>query len=301
MRGAMRQSFQDLLKQFIQYLAVEKLLAKNSLLAYERDLRDYLSYLSQKKISGFERVEAKEIRDFLMSLKSSKLASASIARHLVTVKIFHRFLVRERHLKSDVTSSLESPKTWKRLPEAISLKDVEKMLHIPNTRTRIGIRDRAILELFYATGMRVSELVTLKLSDVNLESAFLKCTGKGSKERVIPLGRHAQEAIGSYLSRVRSKTSSQSPELFISRQKRRFSRQSLWKIIKLYARLARIGKRVTPHTLRHSFATHLLERGADLRVVQELLGHSDIATTQIYTHISKDRLKGIHAQFHPRG
>lgn len=294
-------SFKDILRQFINYLSVEKLLAKNSLLAYERDLKDYLAFLEKKKVTDLSRVNPREIREFLMSLKEHQLASSTISRHLVAVKIFHRFLVRERHLKQDVTSALESPKTWKRLPHALSVQDVEKMIKVPNARTARGVRDRAILELFYATGMRVSELVNLKLSDMNLESSFLKCTGKGNKERIIPLGRMAQEAIQAYLDRVRNKLTTKAQELFISQQKKKFSRQSLWGIIKKYAKDARINKRITPHTLRHSFATHLLERGADLRVVQELLGHSDISTTQIYTHISKDRLKGIHSQFHPRG
>ncbi len=295
------EQLKDLLRQFVNYLAVEKLLAKNSLMAYERDLRDYLTFLQLKKITDLSRVTPKEIREFLMSLKEKKQASSTISRHLVAIKIFHRFLVCERHLKQDITSALESPKTWKKLPHSLSIQDIEKILNSPNARTDRGARDRAILELFYATGMRVSEIVNLKLSDMSLESAILKCTGKGNKERIIPMGKNSLEAIQAYLSRVRRRVSTKSQELFVSQQKRKFTRQSLWSIIKQHAKAARIGKRITPHTFRHSFATHLLERGADLRVVQELLGHSDISTTQIYTHISKDRLKGIHAKFHPRG
>jgi len=297
----MNQKFIDYLRQFINYLAVEKLLAKNSLLAYQRDLKDYFDFLEKKNINDFSKIMPKEIREFLMALKERSLASSTISRHLVAIKIFHRFLVRERHLKYDITATLESPKTWKRLPHSLSVEDVEKMLKIPNAKTQKGVRDRAVLELFYATGMRVSELVNLKLADINLDSAFLKCTGKGNKERVIPLGRLALEAIRVYLNRVRNRVQTKAQELLISQQRKKFSRQSLWKIIKQYAKGAHINKRITPHTLRHSFATHLLERGADLRVVQELLGHSDISTTQIYTHISKDRLKGIHSKFHPRG
>jgi len=297
----MPDSFKDLLRQFLNYLAVEKLLAKNSLMAYERDLKDYFYFLEKNKISDFAKVGPKEIREFLMQLKGRKLASSTISRHLVAIKIFHRFLVRERYLKQDTTSSLESPKTWKLLPHSLSIQDVEKMLKAPNARTVRGMRDKAILELFYATGMRVSEIVNLRLSDINLESGLLKCTGKGNKERMIPLGRIAKEAIQSYLDRERSKVQTKSQELFVSQQKKKFSRQCLWMIIKKYAKEARINKKITPHTMRHSFATHLLEGGADLRVVQELLGHSDISTTQIYTHISKDRLKGIHSKFHPRG
>lgn len=292
---------EGLIRQFLNYLAVEKLLAKNTLLAYERDLKDYLAFLEKKKIRDLSQVRPKEIHEFLMNLKERKLSSASISRHLVSIKIFHRFLVRERHLKVDVTSSLESPKTWKRLPSALSLREVEKMLSNVNGRTSRGIRDRAILELFYATGMRVSELADLKLTNLHLDSAFLRCLGKGQKERVIPLGRCASGAIQTYLKRIRTKSHAKSQELFLNPQGKKLSRQSLWKIIKRYGRQSHLGKRITPHTLRHSFATHLLERGADLRVVQELLGHADISTTQIYTHISKDRLKGIHAKFHPRG
>ncbi len=297
----MQESYKDSLRQFINYLAVEKLLAKNSLLAYERDLKDYISFLSENKIVNLSKVSVKEIREFLMTLKERKLASATISRHLVAIKIFHRFLVRERSLKLDITSSLESPKTWKKLPHALSIQDVEKILQVPNVRTKRGMRDKAILELFYATGMRVSEIVNLKLSDLNLDSGYLKCMGKGSKERVIPLGKLAIASIQSYLNRERNTIQTKSQEVFISQQKKKISRQSMWMLIKKYAKGAHVHKKITPHTMRHSFATHMLERGADLRVVQELLGHSDISTTQIYTHISKDRLKGIHSKFHPRG
>ncbi len=286
---------------FMEYLSVEKLLAKNSLMAYQRDLRDYVTFLRKSKLVELEKVNPQKIHAFLMELKNKGLATTSIARHLVSVKIFHRFLVRERYLKKDITSTLESPKTWKKLPDFLSFVEVEKMIKATSGGSRKKVRDRAILELFYATGMRVSEIVNLKLADLNFEASILKCMGKGGKERMIPLGRIANEVIQSYIKHIRSKVKSPSSELFLNRQGKKLTRQSFWKIIKKYTKEAHLKKRITPHTFRHSFATHLLEGGADLRIVQELLGHADISTTQIYTHVSKDRLKGIHTQFHPRG
>jgi integrase/recombinase XerD len=210
--------------------------------------------------------------------------------------------MRERILKSDPTSLLDSPKLWKKIPETLSLNEVEALIAQPNIRNNQGIRDKAILETLYATGMRVSEAVNLKAGSVNLEVGFLRCIGKGSKERVIPLGKKAIDSLRRYLeaSRPVFLKQKESDFLFLSRLGKRLSRQSLWKIIRRYARCARIKKPIRPHTLRHSFATHLLERGADLRSVQEMLGHANISTTQIYTHINKDRLKTIHKTFHPR-
>jgi len=286
---------------FMEYLSVERLLAKNSLKAYQSDLRDYEDYLKTKKITNLAKVDTTLIHNFLLMLKKKKLASASIARHLVSIKIFHRFLVRERYLKIDITTTLDSPKTWKKLPEFLSLKEVEKMLKATEGRSKTKMRDRAILELFYATGMRVSELANLKLSGINFNSGILKCTGKGDKERIIPLGQYARDVVQIYIRNIREKIKTKSSELFLNKQGKKFTRQAFWGIIKKYTKAANISKSITPHTMRHSFATHLLEGGADLRIVQELLGHADISTTQIYTHVSKDRLKGIHKEFHPRG
>jgi len=209
--------------------------------------------------------------------------------------------VRERYIKDDVTSVLDSPRVWRTLPSFLSIEEVEKMLKQPDLKTQNGLRDRAILELLYATGMRVSELATLHVNNVNIDSGFLRCVGKGSKERVVPLGRQAQLHLSRYMSKVRSKSKhSESSFVFVSIKAKSLTRQAIWKMIRKHARSAGIQKKITPHTFRHSFATHLLERGADLRIVQELLGHADIATTQIYTHISKDRLRTVHKQFHPR-
>lgn len=288
------------LEEFLNFLSVEKGLARNSILAYESDLKKYLVFLNSKRVNDINRVTREHITQFLFSEKQRKQEASSIARALVAVKLFHRFLVKEGLLKKDVTSVLESPKLWKRLPSFLSIQEMEAIINAPNLRTATGVRDRAILELLYATGMRVSELVGLKRLDLNLEAGFLKCFGKGSKERIIPLGRSAKEALERYFSKVRS-TDSKGEELFLGLKRTgKLSRQAVWQMIRHYAKQARIKKKISPHTFRHSFATHLLERGADLRVVQELLGHSDIVTTQIYTHVSRDRLKKVHHEFHPR-
>jgi integrase/recombinase XerD len=238
----------------------------------------------------------------MLSQKDRGLSANSIARRLAAVKVFHRFLVRERISKSDPTSLVDSPKLWKKIPETLSVNEVDALLAQPNIRDKQGIRDKAILETLYATGMRVSEAVNLRIGNVNLDIGFLRCIGKGNKERVIPIGTKAASTIKRYIetSRPRFLKGKTSEFLFLSRFGRRISRQSLWKIIKKYTREARIKKSIKPYILRHSFATHLLERGADLRSVQEMLGHSNISTTQIYTHINKERLKSIHRTFHPR-
>jgi len=216
--------------------------------------------------------------------------------------MFYRFLVRERILKDDPTSLIDSPKLWKKIPETLSLNEVETLLDQPDIRNKQGIRNKAILETLYATGMRVSEAVNLKKDNVNLDIGFLRCIGKGNKERVIPLGKKAILSLKRYLASSRPALAKKKDceFLFLNRSGNKISRQSLWEMLKKYAKAARIKKPIRPHILRHSFATHLLERGADLRSVQEMLGHSNISTTQIYTHVNKERLKSIHRMFHPR-
>jgi integrase/recombinase XerD len=238
----------------------------------------------------------------MLSQKDRGLATNSVARRLAAIKALYKFLVRERILKTDPSSLIESPKLWKKIPETLSANEVDALLSQPNIRDRQGIRDKAILETLYATGMRVSEAVNLKVDNINLDVGFLRCFGKGNKERIIPLGRKSINSLKRYLqdSRPHLLKNKESDFLFLNRFGKKISRQSLWKIIKRYAKEARIKKPIKPHILRHSFATHLLERGADLRSVQEMLGHADISTTQIYTHISKERLKAIHKMFHPR-
>ncbi len=287
------------IEEFISYLSVEKGLQPNSLEAYRQDLNRYREFLAKKKIPGLGRVKRDEIVQFLLKEKDRGLQTPSLARRLVAVKLFHRFLVKEGRLREDITSILESPRLWRKLPEFLTRPEMEKMLQTPKPKGAIGIRDRALLELLYATGMRVSELTGLRTVDVNLNSAFLKCKGKGDKERIVPLGKVAIEALDDYLTQVRSKLP-KSEFVFVGHQGKALTRQRIWQLIRNYARLAGIQKKITPHTFRHSFATHLLEGGADLRIVQELLGHADISTTQIYTHVSRDHLKSVHARFHPR-
>lgn len=293
---------EEFIKEFMDYLSVERGLSKNTLESYRRDLNKYAGYLNKKGISNLEKVKRADIQDFMMGLKDGKLNASSIARNLVAIKIFHRYLTRERLLKEDVTSVIETPKLWKTLPDVLDLKEVEAILERPNTRLKQGLRDKAALELMYATGMRVSELVNLKLVDLHMDMGFVKCLGKGQKERIIPVGSKAKEALQKYMEKARLKflKKGASNALFLTRLGKPMSRQTFWMIIKHYVKDARIKKRVTPHTLRHSFATHLLQNGADLRIVQELLGHTNISTTQIYTHINKERLKQIHQKFHPR-
>lgn len=288
--------------QFLDYLSLERGLSKNTLTAYARDLNKFTTYLKKMHILSFNDVKRSDITDFMLFQKDRGLSASSIARGLAAMKVFFRFLAREGLLKTDIASVIETPKLWKHLPEALSLDEIDRLLNAPNLRDWIGIRDKACLELMYATGFRVSEVINLNIKDVNFDLGVIRCLGKGSKERIVPLGKLAKTAIKRYIDKVRIKLIKSSTEtgLFITRLGRKMSRQMLWKIIKGYARKARIDKDIKPHTLRHSFATHLLERGADLRVVQEMLGHSNISTTQIYTHINKERLKSIHKRFHPR-
>jgi integrase/recombinase XerD len=292
---------EEFIKEFTDYLAVERGLSKNTLESYGRDLSKYAEYLKKNGINNLDRVKRPDIQDFMMGLKDGKLNASSIARNLVAIKVFHRYLTSQRLLKEDVTSVIETPKLWKTLPDVLDLKEVEAILDSPYTRLKQGLRDKAALELMYATGMRVSELVNLKLTDLHMDMGFVRCLGKGQKERVIPVGNKAKEALRKYLEKARPKflKKGESPALFLTRLGKPMSRQTFWMVIKHYVRDARIKKRVTPHTLRHSFATHLLQNGADLRIVQELLGHTNISTTQIYTHINKERLKQIHQKFRP--
>ncbi|MCK9604004.1 MAG: site-specific tyrosine recombinase XerD [Candidatus Omnitrophica bacterium] len=293
---------EEFIELFLNYLSVERGLARNTIISYKEDLKYYIDFLKKRSIDALSRATKNEIVDFMLSQKDKGLSPNSIARRLAAIKMFHRFLVRERILKNDPTSLIDSPKLWKKIPEALSFNEVDALLSQPDTREIQGARDKAILEIFYATGMRVSEVVNLKTDNVNLDIGFLRCIGKGNKERVIPLGKKAIASIKRYLEYSRPKLlrKKESGNLFISRLGKQISRQSLWKLIRRYARNARIKKPMKPHILRHSFATHLLERGADLRSVQEMLGHANISTTQIYTHINKERLKSIHKMFHPR-
>ena len=292
----------ELIDTFLSYLSVERGLSNNTISSYRDDLNFYIDFLSAQHVDVLSKITKNDITNFMLNQKDKGISANSISRRLAAIRMFHRFLTRERILKTDPTSLIDSPKLWKKIPETLSLNEVDALLGQPNIREKQGIRDRAILETLYATGMRVSEAVNLKVSGVNLEIGFLRCIGKGNKERVIPLGKKAVASIRRYNQASRNSflKKKESEFLFLNRSGNKISRQSLWKIIKKYARDARIKKPMKPHILRHSFATHLLEGGADLRSVQEMLGHSNISTTQIYTHINKDRLKTIHRMFHPR-
>lgn len=291
-----------LLEEFLTYLSVEKGLSRNTILAYRTDLAHFIDKVEARGRKDPDEVKRQDITEYMLSLKDRGISSNSISRALVAIKMFYRFLVQERLAKDDVAGILESPKLVRPLPNVLNIAEVDKLIAAPDTNDRIGIRDKAALELMYASGMRVSEIVGLTMDGLNLDIGYIKCRGKGDKERVVPIGRSAREALAKYIDSVRSKLARGKDErhVFVSRLGKGLSRQSFWKMIKANAARAMIKKDITPHTLRHSFATHLLERGADLRVVQEMLGHADISTTQLYTHINKDRLKSIHKQFHPR-
>lgn len=291
---------EDLLKRFLNYLAVEKGLSRNTLEAYERDLRKYFHFLRDRNLEDMRRTD---LVSFLGRLQLEGIATPSIARKLSAIKGLHKFLMQDGLAQNDPTLDIESPRGWKRLPKTLSSVDVEAMLSQPELSTRLGARDKAMLELLYATGLRASELVGLRLQDINLERGYLIVVGKGSKERVVPLGEAAASAVTAYLEGSRSALlkGQDSEFLFISSKKRRITRQMFWERVKYYTRKAGISMNISPHTLRHSFATHLLDNGADLRAVQAMLGHADISTTQIYTHVSRERLRKIHEKHHPRG
>jgi len=289
------------IEAFFDYLRVERGLASNSLKSYKADLSKYAEYLNKLGIDNPRKVKREDITEFIFSLRAS-LSIGTISRILSSVKSFHQFLLREKITSSDPSSLIETPKLEKKIPAFLSFEEVTRVLKAPNLKTKQGLRARAILEIIYASGLRVSESVGLKMGDVNLEVGFIKCKGKGSKERIIPLGKTANHFIKRYTEQVRPKLlkGNESVYLFLAQGSHKLSRQSVWKMIKAMVKKAKIKKKISPHTLRHSFATHLLEGGADLRSVQEMLGHANIATTQIYTHINKSRLKKIHSDFHPR-
>jgi integrase/recombinase XerD len=291
------------LDQFLHYLVVEKGLSQKTLEAYSHDLNRWMGFLNAKGIHDVLNVSPSDVKAFLMALRTQKLSNKTVVRNLVAIRTFFRFLMQEGILETNPVEHLESPKLSKTLPDVLSLKEVEKLLEEPPWQTPLGVRDRAMLEILYATGMRVSELVKLPLNQVNLEGGYVLLYGKGSKERVVPLGGEAIKWVTRYLKTSRGNLTKgrEVPYLFVNRSGKGLSRQMFWKLIKAYGRKAGIRKKITPHLLRHSFATHLLARGADLRSVQMMLGHADISTTQIYTHVTGERLKKVHQKHHPRG
>lgn len=288
---------------FLNYLAVEKGLSANTLEAYGRDLTRYLDFLEKEGISHPDGVTPQLVLRFLSHLKATGLAPRSRARALVALRVFHKFLLAEKITGTNPTARVEAPRSLNPLPHALSSVEVDRLLDAPQGERAFDLRDRAMLELLYATGLRVSELVSLKIGDLQLDVGYLRAFGKRHKERVVPMGEAASAVLERYLEEGRPVLDRGESRgvLFLNRDGRGLTRQGFWKIIKRRALEAGIHKKVTPHTLRHSFATHLLENGADLRSVQTMLGHADISTTQIYTHVTRERLRKIHEQFHPRG
>lgn len=288
------------LPMFLDYLAVEKGLAKNSLSAYRTDLKHYGHWLADQK-NDLETVQRIHVTRYFQALRSAGISARSVARALAAIRGLFRFLVAEKHLKHDPTENIENPKLWTTLPKSMAPADVDALLQAPDRTTPSGLRDAAMLELLYATGLRVSELIHVKVEDVVMDAGFLRTIGKGSKERIVPFGDSARSAMVAYLEHGRRDFEKHNdPHLFLSNRGRPMSRQAFWMKIVRYARQAGITSHISPHVLRHAFATHLLENGADLRSVQMMLGHSDISTTQIYTHVSRARLQKMYEQFHPR-
>jgi integrase/recombinase XerD len=288
--------------EFLHYIQIERGLADNTIQSYRRDLAKYAKFLENvANISSFNEVSRPMIVDYLFFLKEQGRAEATVARTIASIRSFHQFLLREKLCESDPSVHLDIPKASKRLPKVLSLEEVEALLTISGQEP-LNYRNRAMLETLYATGMRVSEMINLTLSDTHLSMGFVRCVGKGNKERIIPLGGEATKALKLYLEKARPNLLKKHSHdlLFVNHYGKPLSRQGFWKIVKRLAEMANIQKELTPHTLRHSFATHLLENGADLRAVQEMLGHVDISTTQIYTHVTKTRMKDVYAKHHPR-
>lgn len=290
------------LENFLDYLSIERGLAQNTIISYRYDLIKYISFLKKKKIGSFNQTNKVLVNNYFVFLRGKGLEINSISRNLVAVKMFYRFLLMEGLIKEDTTSLIEFPRVSKKLPHVLSLREINLLLDKANFKVKLGLRDQAVLELFYATGLRVSELIYLKINDVNMENCMLKCLGKGSKERIIPFGNMAYQSLKLYLDRTRPKLVKNPDEdtLFLNSRGESLSRQGVFYLVKLYAKKAKIEKKVTPHTLRHTLATHLLENGADLRSVQEMLGHSDISTTQIYTHVSRKWVSEEYYRAFPR-
>ena len=293
-----------LIVSFMNYIKVEKGLAANTLAAYDRDLRKFEAFAEKRGLS-LEGVSRDHVVDFLSDLYRRGLDSRSVARHLASLRNFFRFALTEEVLSADPTLNLESPKTRRTLPVYLRMEDVDRLLEQPDAATPFGLRDRAMLEVLYSTGLRVSELVNLKVSDLEMRMGCLRCIGKGDKERLVPVGKKALAALQAYLGKsraqfLRGREAKAAPWLFVNRFGNRLSRITVWRLLAAYGRRAGIRTRLSPHKLRHSFATHLLERGADLRSVQLMLGHADISTTQIYTHVMEERLKQVYKAHHPR-
>ncbi|NLB65817.1 MAG: site-specific tyrosine recombinase XerD [Lentisphaerae bacterium] len=291
-----------LLDQFMDHLILERGLSENTRTAYSHDLDQFLHAMTRRGRKSIQEVQRRDIVDFLMEGKQRGLTTPTLARRLVAIKVFFRYLNQEGLLAANVADAMDSPRLWKVLPATLSLEEVDRLLQMPDTSKVTGLRDRAILETLYATGLRVSELTSLRLDGLHFDADYIRCVGKGDKERVVPIGQRAQAAVEAWLEHGRPQFARGGAEraVFLSRLGRPLARSTVWRHIHAYAREAGIRKTISPHTLRHSFASHLLAHGASLRTIQEMLGHADIATTQIYTHVDQERLQTVHQRYHPR-
>jgi integrase/recombinase XerD len=292
----------DHVQSFRDHLDAERGLSLRTLEAYERDVRRLVDFLKARAVVRPGEASAQDLHDFVYHLKDLGLQPTSIRRNISAIRTYYAFLLSEGIAVADPSERVELPKTWRRLPDVLSRKDVVRLIEAPDVSDRLFWRDRSMLEFAYASGVRVSELTGLALRDLSLEEGFATVFGKGSKERMVPVGRRAIDALGMYLREVRPRLASDAAEgaVFLNGRGKPLSRMGVWKILQKHVKRAGIEKRVTPHTLRHSFATHLLEGGADLAAVQEMLGHADISTTQIYTHVDREYLREAHRKFHPR-
>ncbi len=293
---------QVLVDQFLDFLTLERGLSPRTHEAYATDLRRFTGFLQRGGVAALNKVTRRHILDYLMWEKEQGLAAASLSRRLVAVRVFMRYLHQEGLLAENVAETMDSPKLWKLLPETLSPAEVDRLLEAPDISKPLGLRDRALLETLYGTGLRVSEVAGLSVGDLQFDSGYLRCLGKGRKERVVPLGGAAAAYLRRYLAEARPRwdRNGTNPRVFLSNRGSALSRKTIWQLIRRHARAAGLGKSISPHTLRHSFASHLLANQAPLRVIQEMLGHADIATTQIYTHVDGRRLQQVHRQFHPR-
>ncbi|WP_303966853.1 site-specific tyrosine recombinase XerD [Sporosarcina ureae] len=288
------------LEDYVHFLVVERQLSQNTVKSYRRDLMAYLHFIESLSLETLNSIERATVLHYLQMLKDSGKSSRTLSRHISSIRSFHQFLVREQVTTHDCTIHIELPKIEQKLPDVLSIPEIERLINAVDGNTPQGMRDTALLELLYGTGMRVSELIAIDLADLHLTMGFVRVFGKGSKERIVPLGRSAIDACTKYLNEGRPQFIRDTEAVFLNMHGRRLTRQGCWKILKDTGVKAGIQKVISPHLLRHSFATHLIENGADLRAVQEMLGHADISTTQLYTHVSKKRLKDVYSQFHPR-
>ncbi len=289
--------------EYLNFLAVEKGVSLNTLEAYSRDLVRHVEFAQDAGIKAVKDINSDDVIVYLGNLRKSGLTANSVNRGLAALRGFYKYLIRENIIAENPVANIELARVWMRLPDTLSMEEMNLLLRQPDTKTFSGIRDKAMLELMYATGIRVSELISLTINNINWQVGYLITIGKGNKERIVPIGKAAIDSLNRYVMDIRQKFLKENTTniLFLNRYGRGLTRQGFWKILKKYVNKAGLQKKVHPHTFRHSFATHLLEGGADLRSVQVMLGHADISTTQIYTHITRERLKKIHKKYHPRG